>query len=484
MERGALCLFGICFFAGSAVACGAVLGFEDRSLDPGLVNGDEAKGDALINPAEGSAADAPSGALVAPTNVVATNVEPVGDVKTLAGSGMPDFKEGQGIAAAFKNPYGVIVEPGGNIYVADPGNARIRKVTPNGMVTTLAGSGVEGWLDGTASQAKFGTPGDLTVDASGNLFVPEYGNHRIRKVTPGGVVTTLAGSGAVGGVDGAGTVATFSQPIAAAIDSNGNVYVAELSGNRIRMVTPTGDVSTLAGSGAAAFADGTGVAASFNNPAGVAVTPNGDAVYVADNGNSRIRKITPGGVVTTVAGSGTPSFADGKGLLASLNNPTGLAFFASTGDLFFSDSGNSRVRRMAPDGTVTTLAGQFLKGYTDGKGPIAQFDSLQGMAVDSVGNLYVADYANHRIRKITVTGIGDLEVSWSPPATTGRSPTVKSYTATATADAHPTKTCTASILNKCTIGGLVSGIPYSVTVTVATAVETSPASVASVAAPN
>ena len=483
--RGWLRTCGVVFFAGSAVACGAILGFEDRSLDPALASGADANGDGMGDgAASDGSSDAPLGSVAAPTNVLASKVEAIGDVKTLAGSGVATFQDGQGIAASFKSPYGVVVEPGGNIYVADPGNARIRKVTPNGMVTSLAGSGVEGWLDGVGSAAKFHTPGGLSLDAMGNISVPDYGGNRIRRVTPGGVVTTAAGTGAKSSIDGAIDVATFDSPIATATDASGNIYVAELSGNRIRKVTPTGDVSTLAGSGVAQFADGTGALASFNGPAGVAVTPSGDAIYVSDNGNNRIRKITDLGVVTTLAGSGTPSFGDGKGELALLSAPTGIAFHVISGDLYFGDSGNNRVRRITPDGTVSTLAGQPPDGYTDGKGPIAQFHTIQGVGVSSVGNVFVADYNNHRIRKVTITGIGALEVTWSPPPATGSS--IKSYTATAipVVMGPPTKTCTASVENKCIIGGLRSGAPYRVTVTAHTAGATSPASAESVAAPN
>lgn len=485
--RSWLWLGSTCLFAGTAVvACSAIYGFEDRSLDPALAPGADANGDALG--LEGSTADgpldAPLGPLLAPTNVLAANVEAIGDVKTLAGSGTPTFQNGQGIAAAFNHPYGLIVEPGGNIYVADPGNSRLRKVTPNGMVTTLAGSGVDGWLDGPSTTAKFSTPGGLGLDTAGNVSVPDYGSNRIRKVTSAGVATTLAGSGVEASTDGAGAAASFSKPIATAMDAAGNAYVAELTGNRIRMVTPAGDVTTLAGSGIAQFEDGTGTAASFNNPAGIAVTPSGDAVYVSDNGNNRIRKITAAGVVTTLAGSGIPSFGDGKGDLALINNPTGIAFHASSGDVYFGDSGNNRVRRITPDGTVTTLAGQPLNGYVDGKGPIAQFHTIQGVAVDTVGAVYVCDYDNHRIRKVTVTGVGDLEVTWNPPTTTGGS-SIKSYTATAVpvAAGPQAKTCTATVQNKCVIGGLSSGVAYRVTVTAKNAIDTSPASPASVAVP-
>ena len=488
--RGGLWLGGTCLFACSVLACSAIFGFEDRSLDPALANGGDGAGhDAMFETGTGPTTDAPIdspiGPLVAPTNVVAAVVDAVGDVKTLAGSGTPEFRDGQGVAASFKHPYGLVVEPGGNIYVADPGNERIRKISPSGMVTTIAGTGVDGWFDSpTGSLAKFFTPGGLSLDPTGNIYAPEFNNHRLRMITPAGAVTTLAGNGTATWADGTGDVASFNQPISSATDMNGNIYIADFGNNRVRKVSPTGDVSTLAGSGTAAFADGTGDLASFSTPAGVAVTPNGDAIYIADNGNNRIRKVTQAGVVTTAAGSGVPSFADGKGVLAILDNPTGIALHPTTGDLYIGDSGNSQIRRMTPDGTVSTIAGQLLPGFADAKGKLAKFDGIQGLAVDSVGAVYVADYNNHRIRKVTITGIGWLDVTWSAPATTGGS-SIKSYTATAAAAGQPTKTCTSTNLLQCTIVGLTSYVPYSVTVTATNnASKTSAPSKAIIQSPN
>ena len=496
IPRGWLRVCGTFLFAGSAAACSALLGFEDRSLDPLVASGPDATdGDGPGILPEASTADGSSGGPPppAPTNVVAANTTPVGDVRTLAGSGVAGYKDGQGIAADFKNPYGLIVEPGGNVFVADSGNDRIRLVTVNGAVSAIAGNGLGGTQDGMGIGATFSTPGGLGLDAAGIIYVPDYDTHRIRKLVPGasvnaGVVTTLAGSGTAASVDGTGSAASFNTPITVAADAVGNVYVAELIGNRIRKVTPAGEVTTLAGSGASTFADGTGAAASFNGPVGIAVTPSGDTVYVADNGNNRIRKITAAGVVTTVAGSGAPSFSDGTGVAAIINNPTGLAYHAASGDLYFGDSANGRIRRITPAGIVTTLCGQALKGFADAKGELAMFESIQGVAVDSVGTVYVADYGNHRIRKVTVSGIGELEVTWKPPADAAAFG-VKSYVATATPvkPGGPTKTCTANVGvqdHTCTIAGLTTGAPYRVTVTAKSAAATSPPSAASLATPN
>ena len=224
-------------------------------------------------------------------------------VATLAGNGSALWFDGAGAGASFSSPYGVAVDASGNVIVADFANHRIRKVSPLGVVTTLAGSGANAFADGAGAGASFSLPFGVAVDASGNMFVADYGNHRVRKVSPGGVVSTLAGNGSAMFADGGISIASFYYPRGVAVDASGNVIVADAANHRIRKVTPGGMVSTLAGSGAAAFADGSGVAASFNNPSGVAVDASGN-VFVADSSNHRIRKVTPGGAVSTLAGSG------------------------------------------------------------------------------------------------------------------------------------------------------------------------------------
>ncbi len=203
------------------------------------------------------------------------------------------------------------VDSAGNVYVADTGNSTIREVTPAGVVTTLAGwSGHTGSGDGTGSAARFYDPEGVAVDSTGNVYVADYFNYTIRKVTPAGVVTTLAGSvGSSGTNDGVGSAARFSYPKGVAVDSAGNVYVADNGNSTIRQVTPAGVVTTLAGSpGLYGSSDGTGSNARFGGPSGVAVD-SADNVYVADTDNQTIRKVTPAGVVTTLAGSPGPAAA-------------------------------------------------------------------------------------------------------------------------------------------------------------------------------
>jgi hypothetical protein len=340
-----------------------------------------------------------------PTNsgspVVGTNAE----VTTLAGSpNNRGFADGTGTAASFNSPTGVAVDASGNVYVADNSNNRIRKITAAGVVTTLAGSGTAGFADGTGTAASFNSPTGVAVDASGNVYVGDALNHRIRKITAAGVVSTLAGSSSYGFADGTGTAASFNNPTGIAVDASGNVYVADHINQRIRKITAAGVVSTLAGSGSAAFADGTGTAASFKYPRGVAVDASGN-VYVADYYNNRIRKITAWGVVTTLAGSssGTAGFADGTGTAASFNYPSDVAVDAS-GNVYVSDAFNHRIRKITAAGVVTTLAGSGTTGSTNGIATTASFANPSGVAVDASGNVYVGDQGSHGIRKISQTG--------------------------------------------------------------------------------
>ena len=328
--------------------------------------------------------------------VIAT---PIVTVSTLAGSTY-GYTDGTGTSAKFDSPSGVAVDGAGNVYVADQANHRIRKITTSGVVSTLAGSGTPGYTDGTGTSAKFSSPTGVAVDGAGNVYVADLSNHRIRKITALGVVSTLAGSGASGYTDGTGTSAKFSYPNGVAVDGAGNVYVADYFNHRIRKITTSGVVSTLAGS-ASGYADGTGTSAQFSYPTGVAVDGAGN-VYVADYNNHRIRKITTSGVVSTLAGSGTPGYTDGTGTSAKFSSPTGVAVDGA-GNVYVADYNNHRIRKITASGVVSTLAGGGKAGYTDGTGTSAKFYYPIGVAVDGAGNVYVGDQYNHRIRKITLS---------------------------------------------------------------------------------
>ncbi|MBG6129077.1 streptogramin lyase [Aquimarina sp. EL_43] len=328
-----------------------------------------------------------------------TDVLETGDeafrVRTLAGNGTHGFTNGTGTSAQFSTPIGVDIDSNGNIYVADRNNNVIRKITPAGVVSTFAGS-TFGYADGTGTAAKFNSPYGIAIDANDNIYVGDYINHRIRKITPAGVVTTLAGSGVAGSADGTGTAAQFNEPYGLDVDSNGNVYVADYGNNRIRKITPAGVVTTFAGS-SRGFADGTGTAAMFKAPHDVAVD-NNDNVYVTDGFNHRIRKITPAGVVTTFAGT-NQGFADGTGTQARFNTPEGITI-DNSGNLYVTDRSNHCIRKITSTGVVSILAGSNDFGFVNGTGATARFRQPAGITVNASGVFYVTDESNHSVRKI------------------------------------------------------------------------------------
>jgi sugar lactone lactonase YvrE len=367
-------------------------------------------------------------------------------VSTLAGNGAPGYADGAAGAARFADPFGVAVAADGSVYVADAGESnRIRKLTPRGEAVTLAG-GREGFADGAGAAAAFNTPSALALDASGNLYVADTGNNRVRKVTPEGVVTTLAGDGSAGFADGPAAQARFDSPVGVAVDKDGNVYVADTYNDRVRVITKEGVVKTLAGSGSPGYADGySGESAAFDTPCGVAVSESGD-VYVADTGNDRLSKIAKDGSVTTLilfdpssniqpadaqpagappAGRDANAKPDGganaKGDAKSttngdansnagasnapaaapfeLSNPVGLAL-TRDGFLYVTESDRGRVVQVAPDGAARVIAG-LGPGFADGEGMSeARFNQPAGVALAADGSLVVADGANYLVRRV------------------------------------------------------------------------------------
>ncbi len=313
---------------------------------------------------------------------------------TLAG-GVAGYLDGKGELASFdfdSDSAGLFVDSQGNLLVADSGNDRIRKIEPDGTVSTLAGS-VEGNSDGASAIAKFKRPVGITLDGSGNLYVADAGNSRIRKISSSGLVSTLAGS-VEGYADGLGTAAKFRLPGGIARDASGSLYVADTGNNLIRKISPLGEVSTFAGRDEG-YADGQGAAAKFKRPVGLALDGSGN-LFVADAGNNRIRKISPSGAVTTLAGS-EGDYADGVGAAAMFRDPGGIAVDAG-GNLIVADRGNFRIRKIDPSGNVTTLAGSDGL-YADGAGAAAKFAALYAIALDGNGNLYLSD--SQRVRKVT-----------------------------------------------------------------------------------
>jgi len=265
-------------------------------------------------------------------------------VSTVAGDGIPSFKEGTGVAAGFDRPLGIVVGAEETLFVADGENQRIRKITAADVVSTIAGDGTQGFANGAGLSARFDFPFSLVVDGAGNIFVAEADNNQIRKITPDGVVSTFAGDTVGGFRDATGTDAHFLGPVGIAMDGDGNLYVSDDLNHRIRKITPAGVVSTLAGSGIGGYKDGSRTEAQFNSPTGIAVDRSGN-VYVADWGNHRIRKVSSAGIVTTLAGDGKLSFADGEASTAHFNYPSGIAL-DPTGIIYVADQANNRIRRI------------------------------------------------------------------------------------------------------------------------------------------
>ncbi len=317
-------------------------------------------------------------------------------VSTLAGNGTPGYAEGTGNGAIFNNPQGIVVDANGNIFVSDTYNNYIRKITPQGTTSLIAGNGNIGLINGAAINAQFYGPQGMAFDANNNLYVADAGNNVIRKITQDGNVSTFAGIGIGGYHDGSGPLFSyFKNPSAIAFDAKGNMYIADKANNAIRKVTVAGLDSTIAGSanGSPGYADATGTSAAFRQPYALVIDASGN-IYVADQGNSAIRKVTPAGVVTTIAGGPTQS--------SILNIPTGLAI-DKTGNLFIADE-SGRVLEYTTSNVLYVLAGSSnIAGYVDGAGTTATFNQPASIAVDANGSIYVADKGNNCIRKLIIS---------------------------------------------------------------------------------
>jgi hypothetical protein len=326
-------------------------------------------------------------------------------------------EDGPATVARFAVPGAVAVDATGNAYVADAGNHAIRRISPSGEVTTLAGLAASpGDADGRGGMARFDTPLGVAVDVLGNVIVADRGNRTIRRVTPAGLTTTLAGTTGLGVVgDGPARLATFVRPLGVAVAADGNVFVTEYLTCELRRIDARGTVATVAGAGCGAE-DGPAGTGTLRQPAGVAVDEATGDVIVADSGNHAIRRVTPDGTITTVAGSlGVPGGDDGRGTDARFNLPWEVAVDAA-GNIWVADSGNATVRRVAPDGTVTTVAGTAgMRGHRDGTGALAEFRSPQGVAIEPSGNLLVADAGNNDVRRVDLPSGVVTRVAGTPP---------------------------------------------------------------------
>lgn len=316
-------------------------------------------------------------------------------------TGISGSNNGTGSAASFNGPHAMAADQQGNLYAADTGNHVIRKITPSAQVTTFAGlAGVSGTNDGVSGNARFYQPEGVCVDTNGNLFVSEIGNQTIRKITPAAVVTTVAGLWGVSGTnDGTGTAARFHTPVTVQVDADGFLYVGDFNNQTVRKITPTGNVTTLAGlADVPGRQNGRVAEALFNGPH--TCLPDGlGNVYVADLGNHAVRKISADGYVSTFAGlPGNSGTNDGTGTFARFISPWGLVF-ERTGNLLVTDRENNTIRRIAPDGTVKTMGGvPGVDGSADGRGTAATFFRPRGIALAPNGNLFVVDTANRTIR--------------------------------------------------------------------------------------
>ncbi len=441
------------------------------------IAGDGASGGPLSapGPATSVALDRPSAVVVSSSGDVyvadssaneVLELSPSGRLSVFAGTGVAGYSGDGGPAtqAELSFPTALALSSNGDLYIADSGNNRIRMVSPSGVITTVAGTGVAGFSGdgGPATQAELSFPTAIALSSTGALLIADGGNRRVREVSPTGTITTVAGNGTLGlsGDGGPATQAGLSEPlgvaagpggiyvadawndvvrrilpsgvietvagaadglqfpVAVALNAAGDIFVADWS-NRVIEVTPSGAARTVAGTGVAGFSGdgGPAVKAELDRPSGLAVAPNGD-LYIADSGNNRIRMVSPNGIITTIAGTGVAGFSGdgGPAVKAELNDPEGLAI-GPGGGLYIADSHNQRIREVLPGGAIRTVAGNGEVGYT-GEGVPALSAALNypaGVALDSSGNLYVADDGECDVDEVSAA-TGDLTTiaGWTP----------------------------------------------------------------------
>jgi uncharacterized protein (TIGR03437 family) len=351
-------------------------------------------------------------------------------ITTFAGNGTAGFSGDNGPAtqAMINRVVGLAADSAGNVYLAEENSNRVRKVDRNGVITTLAGTGTAGFSgdNGSAAQAQLSGPLGVCVDSAGNVYVNDNGNKRVRKISTNGTITTIAGSGSAthSGDGGPATAAGFAIPIRCAVDSNGNVYIADQGAHRVRIVSPAGTINTYAGNGTAAFSGdgGQATAAALNNPTALSTDSAGN-VYIDDQFNNRVRKVDANGFIETVAGNGTSAFGGdgGSATSASFSFP-GSVVADRGGNLFIVDTLANRIRKVT-DGIITTVAGTGTQGFGGDNGPPLQdmFNAAFAIALDPSGNLYIGDTGNNRIRKISGIAVGTLPTFTSAGVTNGAS---------------------------------------------------------------
>ncbi len=388
-------------------------------------------------------------------------------INTVAGIGTAGFG-GDGAAATAANlnaPWLVVVDGSGNMYISDGANNRIRKVTASGTISTFAGIGTVGFSGdgGPATAAQFRAQWGIALDNSGNLYIADNGNHRIRKVNPSGIISTIAGNGTgmFSGDGGPASAATLHNPSCLVADNSGNLYIADNYNYRIRKIDPSGIISTIAGNGTAGYTGdgGAATAAEIRDIEGITIDGSGN-LYFADPYDMVVRKISTSGGISTFAGTGTGGFSGdgGAGSSANLEQPICVAADGG-GNLFIADLGNYRIRKVSPSGIISTVAGTGTAGFAGDGGPatLAQIGYVTGVGTDGGGNLFIVDQDHNRIRKVdlctvpsagTVTGVDSVCPSYTTTLTAGTSAGTWVSANTSIATVSPTGV----------VRGLVSGV--------------------------
>ena len=343
---------------------------------------------------------------------VIRRVTPDGNIHTVAGTGEGGFSGDSGPAteAALNSPRGVAADDQGNVYITDSRNYRIRKVAPDGIIETIAGTGISGfgWDGGPANGVLIGFSVNLTPDSLGQLYISDGGNGRVRRINNEGIIDTVAGRNYLLGDGGPATAANLSSLRDVVVDDQGNLYISDRGNNTIRKVSASGIIRTIAGTGDPGFSGDGGHAteAKLTSPRGIALDSAGN-IYLADTGNQRIRRIDPAGTIRTVVGNGVRGFSGdgGDALLAAFEFPVDVAV-DSMGNIYVADIANERIRMIDAAGQISTIAGNGERGFSGdgGLAPEAQLCSPRGLTVDSFDNLYVADSCNRRVRQINRLG--------------------------------------------------------------------------------